>query len=542
MTFLPSLIRRAATPSLLLLSSLLAACGGGGDPVQPTCTVSAVAVSPSTANVFVGATTTLSATPTAQNCSPVPTASWSSSAPGVASVSTSGVVTAIAAGTTTITATVGSASATATITVTLAPVNTVTITPSALALLAAATSTPTVVLKAADNSVLTGRTVAWTTSNAAVATVNPTTGLITAVAIGTATITATSEGVAGTLSVAVVPTLESNRYANIWANQPSVALNTPYTPSTTYSVNAAGGDNTVTRSGVGTYSVVLGKLAKAGSSLNRENFFVTAYGSSGEYCRIGSWGDVNTVDMTVSVFCFDITGAPANSYFDLAMIGSNTLTGSYGFFWNSSAGGNATAGNYSFTTGSTAMTSTRSGVGAYTTNVGFTTTNKTVAIVSSYADNSSCAIDSWTINTGQVVTKCNAVGTTNPLDSRATVMLLEGGRTGKRWGYAWANQPSPALNTPYAPNALQQNSSSGQTITVTRTAVGIYTVTFPGLGTTTFGGTMLASIYSNGGTPSGLCEVGGWGNSGSDLQVTVYCFNLNTASRADQYFTILAIE
>jgi trimeric autotransporter adhesin len=57
----------------------------------------------------------------------------------------------------------------------------------------------TAVLRDAANNVLTGRTITWSSSNApAIATVSSS-GEVAAVGIGSATITATSEGVSQTL-------------------------------------------------------------------------------------------------------------------------------------------------------------------------------------------------------------------------------------------------------------------------------------------------------------------------------------------------------
>lgn len=84
----------------------------------PNCPVTAITVSPTTASVAVGATTTLKATTTPVG-QPV---SWSSSAPATATVS-NGVVTGVKAGSATITvsdAATGEVTATATITVTAA--------------------------------------------------------------------------------------------------------------------------------------------------------------------------------------------------------------------------------------------------------------------------------------------------------------------------------------------------------------------------------------------------------------------------------------
>jgi uncharacterized protein YjdB len=57
--------------------------------------------------------------------------------------------------------------------------------------------------RSASGAVLTGRTVTWTSLNTAVATVNPSTGLVTGVAPGKATIRATSEGVTADAVVTV---------------------------------------------------------------------------------------------------------------------------------------------------------------------------------------------------------------------------------------------------------------------------------------------------------------------------------------------------
>jgi hypothetical protein len=57
-------------------------------------------------------------------------------------------------------------------------------------------------VKDQNGNVMTGQTVTWTTSNSAAATVNST-GLVTGVAAGSATITATSSGKSGTSSITV---------------------------------------------------------------------------------------------------------------------------------------------------------------------------------------------------------------------------------------------------------------------------------------------------------------------------------------------------
>jgi trimeric autotransporter adhesin len=74
-----------------------------------------------------------------------------------------------------------------------APVSSVSVDPSSASLLVGATQTLTATPKDAAGNVLTGRTVAWSSSDQSIATVSSG-GLVTAVAAGSTTITATSEG------------------------------------------------------------------------------------------------------------------------------------------------------------------------------------------------------------------------------------------------------------------------------------------------------------------------------------------------------------
>src|SRR5207253_76070 len=94
-------------------------------------------------------------------------------------------------------------SGTAAVTVSPAPVALVTVAPATATVQVGQTVQLTATTKDANGNVLTGRTVTWATSNAALATVNGS-GLVTGVAAGgPITITATSEGQSGTAAVTV---------------------------------------------------------------------------------------------------------------------------------------------------------------------------------------------------------------------------------------------------------------------------------------------------------------------------------------------------
>ena len=161
---------------------------------QTNVPVTGVSLNTSTLNLIEGGTGTLIATVLPDNATNKKV-TWSSNAPGVATVDSSGKVTAVAPGTATITVTTedGNKTATCAVTVTAAtvPVTGVTLsqtqaslycnrTPNTLALTARV---------APDNA--TNKAVNWTSSDSAVATVDQN-GVVTAVAPGTAVITATA--------------------------------------------------------------------------------------------------------------------------------------------------------------------------------------------------------------------------------------------------------------------------------------------------------------------------------------------------------------
>jgi hypothetical protein len=81
-------------------------------------------------------------------------------------------------------------------------VETVSISPSSVGLKVNAKQQLTATARNASGVILTGKTYIWTSSNASVATVDGS-GLVTALASGTATITATTEGKSGTSVITV---------------------------------------------------------------------------------------------------------------------------------------------------------------------------------------------------------------------------------------------------------------------------------------------------------------------------------------------------
>lgn len=184
--------------SLLALGMLagLAACGDDvsvTEPPRPTPAVTGISVSPPSATLSVGSTAQLSAVVTTNDASVATTVTWASSNTAVATVSATGLVTAVALGSATITATsTANASFRAGAQITVSPldrgVRSVRVSPDNA--IVPTGSTLQLVANVDANSGV-ARTVTWSTSNAAVATVS-TTGLVTGVSQGAATITARS--------------------------------------------------------------------------------------------------------------------------------------------------------------------------------------------------------------------------------------------------------------------------------------------------------------------------------------------------------------
>jgi len=166
--------------------------------------VGSVVVTPPTASVVVGEAVQLSASVRDSNGGELPgrVVGWSSSDDAVATVSSTGRVSALKVGTATITATSEGKSGTAAITVTNAPVASVTVTPPSASVMVGQTATFEARTLDAGGNVLTGRAVTWSTSSEGIATVTQA-GVVTGVAPGNATITATSEGKSGTAAVMV---------------------------------------------------------------------------------------------------------------------------------------------------------------------------------------------------------------------------------------------------------------------------------------------------------------------------------------------------
>lgn len=166
--------------------------------------VRGVGLTPTNVRLLVGATAPLipRLTDKRGNVLTDRTVTYASADPAIATVNSAGVVTAVGVGGTTVTGTVGDHSGSAAIVVIL-PVSSVAISAPGATLLVGDSAALAVTLRDANAAALADRSVTWTSSNPAVATVSDN-GFVRAIGRGSVTITATSEGVSGVVSLSVV--------------------------------------------------------------------------------------------------------------------------------------------------------------------------------------------------------------------------------------------------------------------------------------------------------------------------------------------------
>lgn len=205
----PSLAQRWARFVLLLVSLVgLAACGGGGGGGGRSLT--RIEVTPAAASIAAGTTQQYVATAiysdnTREDVSG--SASWVSSDPSRATVSTTGLATGKAAGSTTIAASSGGVTGTAPLTVTAATLRSIAVTAAKPSIAKGQTDAFTATGTYSDNSTQDiTNSVAWSSSDPSIATVSNASGsrgLAQGVAPGNATITATQGSLSGSLVLRV---------------------------------------------------------------------------------------------------------------------------------------------------------------------------------------------------------------------------------------------------------------------------------------------------------------------------------------------------
>ena len=279
--------QRLSVIALAFAAIATQACGGGGGDgggTTPPVAVASIDVAPSPLSVTAGLTSQLSATTKSAAGATLTgrSVSWSSADQTIATVSTSGLVTGVKAGSTTVTATSEGVHKDVAVTVTAAPIASIDVTPSPLSISLGQSAQLTATPKSSTGASLIDRQITWSTVDGTIASVSAS-GLVAALKVGTTTITATSEGihkdVAVTVALASVASVvftaqPTNALAGA-AIAPAVSVQlldaggsvVPTTASVT--VTLTGGDPTASLAGTATVNAVNGVATFSNLSIAR---------------------------------------------------------------------------------------------------------------------------------------------------------------------------------------------------------------------------------------------------------------------------------
>ncbi|GGT16569.1 hypothetical protein [Streptomyces purpureus] len=331
-------------------------------------------------------------------------------------------------------------------------------------------------------------------------------------------------------AVAITPSTAhaaaSRGFAYVWANQPTAALNTPYTPSGYYSRNSTGVVNSVVRTGTGQYTVRLPRLGLTGGTVH-----VTAYGATSHSCNVASWHPVGD-RLDVHVRCYTPSGYRANTPFTTSFVNTAYRGGRFGHVWadQPSTGAYTASRTYQFNSAGYTNTVTRSGLGRYTVRLPAIGSAAGHVQVTAYGDVlARCKAVNWyPSGTAQLVNvRCFTLGGALR-DTRFTMTYARdtGILRTTPAAYAWANQPTASS---YYPSAAYRYNSAGYTNRITRHGVGVYRVSTPGM---SLGyGDVQVTAY---GGDSRHCKVDYWTPS---TGIQVRCFTASGAP-ADTYYDV----
>ncbi len=407
---------------------------------------------------------------------------WSSSNPGVASVSGNGLLTALTAGNTTITASSEGKSASGMVNVTPVPVASVIINPPAATLDIGVDVQLVATARSASGATLTGRPFTWETSDVSIASVTQA-GVVTAHGIGTATITASAEGKVGASTITVIATKVAFAYA--YANQSTTST---YTPA---GINLAGGMMTVTRTAVGTYTVAFGGLGVGTGGFGNaftaivdgnSAFFLANLTAPTALCNLSQLNA--NQPLTATVHCEDpVTGLDTDSRFRVLVVGDDALGGSGAPGRQSAFSGHTNTAQavgvpytpnpvFSWNSGGSPMSITWQGGGLITHNHGIAIQNPGQGrLATGFGPGVVCYPLSRTVATETTVRCLNRSG---PVNAVHTLMTAFQGRPGHAAGYTYVD-PNVGVSISGSYN------SGGGPIGFQKVGIGKYQITFEGM-------------------------------------------------------------
>jgi hypothetical protein len=211
------------------------------------------------------------------------------------------------------------------------------------------------------------------------------------------------------------------------ADQPSASN---YTPSPALQWNSVGGDITIGHgNGPGVYYVKF-----PGQNFYGGTVQITALGWGSEYCKVGEWRDIGTVDQRVVVYCFNSSGQGTDTQFTAVLSKkSPNNTASYGYV----LADEPTTSNYVASNASTRVYAngdrgpvsiSRTGVGRYTVffqGLNLPSKEPTSVKVTGYGPGTdSCKVASFGSRNATALVACFTPAGT-PVDAKFTATFLQ---------------------------------------------------------------------------------------------------------------------
>jgi hypothetical protein len=315
------------------------------------------------------------------------------------------------------------------------------------------------------------------------------------------------------------PLAISSATGYVWAG----AATGSYDADPAYSYNSSSAINHVTRLSTGSYRVDFPNLAAATPGGNVQ---VTAYGPGSERCKVESWTWNTSQAVQAFVLCFDSNGARVDTRFAVAYKRRRTDAADIGGYVRADQ---PTASSYMpdaffqwSSAGIDATVSHGSSPGTYSVkfpSLGFS--GGTVQVTAVGSGSERCNAVDWEQRDYQRLTVNCFDNAGRLVDSAFSLLIAKDTPNGPgSYGYVWADQPT----TPsYVENSTRTRAFTYKEVgpvTVSRSSVGHYWVTFQGLGFSTTKPSH-AQVSSYGGAGS-ACKVVGW--SVTLGKVEVACF------------------
>ncbi len=287
--------------------------------------VDRVEVDPATATLQTGESISLTARPLAQDGSllggrPV---SWSSGSPQVATVDQNGLVSAVGPGNARITATSEGRQGFADVVVQQPAVAEISLDPSLASLHIGEALTLRALLRAADGTELTGRDVAWSSDDPAVASVSQS-GEVQALAHGSAVVTATSEGRPATATISVIP----RPVASVEISPTAATLNVDATRQLEVRLTAADGSELTGR---------LVEWSSADPAIATVNADGLVRGEAAGQTTITALSEGQSATATITVEARSVLTVLITPILDFMRVGQTQQFNATGYAWNGSA-------------------------------------------------------------------------------------------------------------------------------------------------------------------------------------------------------------